>query len=352
MKRLHIKTPGWLLLLGALLSCFASLPAFAAPPLRVCATVPELGGLVRAVGGDQVAVTVFAKGTEDPHYLDAKPSFIKALSQADLFIQIGMDLEAGWAPLLLRSSRNARVQPGGSGFLDASVVITPLEVPSGPVDRSMGDIHPQGNPHYLADPLAGLKVAALIRDRLAELRPEAAGLFSQRYEAFRMKLAEAMVGPGLAGKFEIEKLALLYQQGRLTDFLRQQGDPEAFGGWLGRLHPFFGARILTYHSSWPYFAERFGLVVVGQLEPKPGIPPGPGHLLEVVRTAQAQKAAVILMEPWLSRKPADLVAEKTGMRVVQAATSVAGGVEGYDYLAALEQVVRRLADGLAGNARP
>lgn len=330
MSRILIMTFCWLSLLGA------ALPAFAASPLKVCATVPELGGLVRAVGGDQVAVTVFAKGTEDPHYLDAKPSFIKALSQADLFVQIGMDLEAGWAPLLLRSSRNARVQPGGSGFLDASVVITPLEVPAGPVDRSMGDVHPQGNPHYLTDPLAGLKVAALIRDRLAELRPEAAGLFSRRYEEFRKRLAEAMVGPGLAGRFEIEKLAL-----------RQQEEPEALGGWLGRLRPFSGARILTYHSSWPYFAERFDLVVVGQMEPKPGIPPGPGYLLEVIRTAQAQKATVILMEPWLPRKPADLVAEKTGARVVQAAVSVASGAEGYDYLAAIDGVVRRLAEGLA-----
>ena len=334
-----------------MLCCFpllgASLPAFAASPLKVCATVPELEGLVRAVSGDQVAVAVFAKGTEDPHYLDAKPSFIKALSKADLFVQVGMDLEVGWAPLLLRSSRNARVQPGGRGFLDASVVIiNTLEVPSGQVDRSMGDIHPQGNPHYLADPLNGLKVAALIRHRLAELRPEASGLFSQRYEAFRTKLAEAMVGPGLAGKFEVEKLALLHQQGRLTEFLRQQGDMEALGGWLGRLHPFFGARILTYHRSWPYFAERFGLVIVGQMEPKPGIPPGPGYLLEVIRTAQAQKALVLLMEPWLSRKPADLVAEKTGVRVVQAATSVSGGAKGYDYLAAIDEVVRRLVEGL------
>jgi ABC-type Zn uptake system ZnuABC Zn-binding protein ZnuA len=331
------------------LCCFlllaASLPAFAAP-LKVCVTVPELGGLVRAVGGDQVAVTVFAKGTEDPHFLDAKPSFIKALSQASLFIQVGLDLEAGWAPLLLRSARNARVQPGGSGFLDASVAIIPLEVPSGTVDRSMGDIHPQGNPHYLADPLAGLKVAALIRDRLAELRPEAAGLFSQRYEAFRQKLAEAMVGPKLAAKYAVEQLAQLQQQGRLADFLRQQGEDEGVDGWLGRMQPFAGVRILTYHRSWPYFAGRFGLVIVGQLEPKPGIPPGPGYLLEVIRTTQTEKVAVILMEPWLSRKPADLVAEKTGARVVQAATSVSGGADGYDYLTAIDEVIRRLAEGL------
>lgn len=330
----------------------ASLPALATPPLKVCATVPELGGLIQAVGGDQIALTVFAKGTEDPHYLDAKPSFIKALSQADLFVQVGMELEAGWAPLLLRSSRNARVQPGGSGFLDASGAITPLEIPAGPVDRSMGDIHPQGNPHYLANPLSGLKVAALIRDRLAQLRPEAAGLFAQRYEAFRKRLAEAMVGPNLAGKFEIEKLSLLHQQGKLTDFLRQQGELEALGGWLGRLQPFFGARIITYHRSWPYFAQGFGLVIVGQLEPKPGIPPGPNHLLELIHTAQAQKTTVILMEPWLQRKPADLVAEKTGARVVQAAVSVAGSTDDYDYITAVDGVIRRLAEGLGDKTKP
>ena len=345
MKRSFIITLSCLLFLGTSLSAFSA-------PLKVCATVPELGGLVRAVGGDQVAVTVFAKGTEDPHYLDAKPSFVKALSQADLFVQVGMDLEAGWAPLLLRSSRNARALPGGDGFLDASTVITPLEVPAGPVDRSMGDIHSQGNPHYLADPLNGLKVAALIRDRLAELRPETAGHFSRRYEDFRKRLAEAMVGLKLAAKYDVEQLALLHQEGRLTDFLRQQGEAEALDGWLGRLRPFSGARILTYHRSWPYFAERFGLVIVGQMEPKPGIPPGPAYLLEVIRTAQAEKAKVIMMEPWLPRKPADLVAEKTGVRVVQAAVSVGKGADGYDYLAALDEVVRRLAEGLGGGREP
>lgn len=342
MSRILIMTVCWLSLLGS------TLPTIAAAPLEVCATVPELGGLVRAVGGDQVAVTVFAKGTEDPHYLDAKPSFIKALSKADLFVQVGMDLESGWAPLLLRSSRNSRVQPGGSGFLDASVVITPLEVPVGPLDRSMGDIHPQGNPHYLADPLGGLKVAALIRDRLAELRPEAAELFLQRYEAFRKRLAEAMAGPGLAEKYEIEKLALLHRRGRLAEFLRQQEDLEALGGWLGRLHPFFGARILTYHRSWPYFAERFGLVIVGQLEPTPGIPPGPGHLLQVIKTIKSQQVRLLLVEPWINLRASQSVAAKTGINIVQAAASISPDQDRYDYIDAMGAIVEKVASGLNG----
>jgi zinc/manganese transport system substrate-binding protein len=226
-----------------------------AQTLKVCTTVPELGGLVQAVGGDQVSVTVFAKGSEDPHYLDARPSFIKSLSDADLFVQIGLDLEAGWAPLLLRSSRNSRIQPGTPGFVDASTAITPLDVPTGEVDRSMGDIHPQGNPHYLADPLNGLKVAALLRDRLTALQPGGGPVFAHNYDLFRKRLGEALVGKELAGKYDVEKLALLHQHGRLVDFLAQQGDRELLGGWIGKMLPGYGAKILTYHKSWALFRQ-------------------------------------------------------------------------------------------------
>lgn len=150
-------------------------------PLPVAATVPELGSLVREVGGDLVAVTVFAKGMEDPHFVEAKPIFIKMLSQADLFIQIGMENEAGWAPVLLQNARNSRILPGARRFLDASTAIVPLDVPTGPVDCSLGDVHAAGNPHYLLDPVNGLKAARLIRDRLIELRPDKRHAFEQRY---------------------------------------------------------------------------------------------------------------------------------------------------------------------------
>ena len=138
----------------------------AGKPLKVCATVPELGSLVREIGGNQVAVTVFAKGTENPHFVEAKPSLIKELSQADLYVQMGLELEVGWAPVLLQNASNGKVLQGARGYLDASTVINPMDIPSGTIDRSMGDVHPYGNPHYLTDPLNGLKVAALIRDKL------------------------------------------------------------------------------------------------------------------------------------------------------------------------------------------
>jgi ABC-type Zn uptake system ZnuABC Zn-binding protein ZnuA len=317
----------------------------AAETLNVCATVPELGAIARTVGGEQVTVTVFARGTEDPHYLDARPSFIKALSQADLFLQVGLDLEVGWVPPLLSGARNRRVLPGGPGFLDASTVIRPLEVAAGPVDRSQGDVHPQGNPHYLTDPLNALAVADLVRDRLAALRPAQTAYFDGRLAEFRRRLGEALVGAELAGKYDAEKLALLHRHGKLEDFLRQQGDLGRLGGWLARLAPHRGAAILTYHSSWPYFAERFGLEIVGHLEPKPGIPPSPKHLLEVIRLTKERQVRLILMEPWLSRQPADLVAGRAGIPVIQAAVSASQGPD-YDYLAAVGAVVEQIARAL------
>ena len=149
--------------------------------LKVVATVPELGSLVREVGGDQVAVTVLAKGTEDPHFVEAKPSFIKILSRADVFVQMGLSLEVGWAPVLLQQARNRKIVPGASGYIDASTVVAPRQVAKGPVDRSMGDVHPEGNPHYLLDPVQSLKVVRLIRDTLSALQPSRQADFAARY---------------------------------------------------------------------------------------------------------------------------------------------------------------------------
>ena len=187
---------------AALLPMADSMAQDATSPLKACATVPELGSLVKEIGGNQVVVTVFAKGTENPHFVEAKPSFIKDLSQADLFVQLGLEMELGWAPGLLQNATNGRVLPGAPGFLDASAAITPLEIPTGTVDRSLGDVHPYGNPHYLADPLNGLKVAALIRDKLTELRPGQKAYFQERYQTFRQKLGTALVGDKLAKKYD------------------------------------------------------------------------------------------------------------------------------------------------------
>jgi ABC-type Zn uptake system ZnuABC Zn-binding protein ZnuA len=321
-----------------------------ARPLQVAATVPDLGSLVREIGGDQVTVTIFAKGTEDAHFVEAKPSFIKTLSQADLFIEVGMELEAGWAPVLLQNARNSRILPGTRGFLDASLAIVPLDVPTGQVDRSQGDVHSAGNPHYLLDPVNGLKVARLIRDKLIELRPERRPFFEQRYDAFRQRLGVALVGETLTQKYDPEKLAILDEAGTLADFLKTQGDADQLGGWLGLLHPYTGARVVADHNLWPYFARRFGLSVVAFLEPKPGLPPTTKHLNEVIELMRAQRIKLALANPYFDPRAAQLVAQQTGARLVKMAHQVGARPGTDEYLQMVDYNVRQMAAVLRGDA--
>lgn len=337
--------------LGALVltGSHASLAQEDVKPIAVCATVPDLGSLAREVGGDQVSVTVFAKSTEDAHFIEAKPSFIKTLSRCDLYIQTGMDLEVGWAPVLLQNARNSAVLPGGRGHLDTSTVIQRLEVPIGPVDRSMGDVHPLGNPHYLLDPLNGLGVARLIRDKLTELRPDRKAYFDERFMAFRLRLSTALVGDQLAVRYDVEKLALLYEHGRLIPFLKGQGEASLLGGWLGRMLPHFGTKVVADHNLWPYFARRFGIAVIGFMEPKPGIPPTTRHLSELVERMRTDTVRIILAASYYDPRHARFISQQTGARIVNLAHQVGARDGADDYLAMIDYNVKAIAGALGGS---
>ena len=315
-------------------------------PLRVAATVPELGGLAREVGGEQVTVVVFAKGTEDAHFVEAKPSFIKDLSQADVYIQAGMELETGWAPVLLQNARNSKILPGAPGYIDASTVIAPLDVPTGPIDRSMGDVHPAGNPHYLTDPLNGLLVAQLLRDKCSMLRPAQQAYFAERYTAFRKRVWTALVGETLAQKYDVSKLALLFEHGRLASFLQSQNEAHLLGGWLGQLLPYAGTKAVADHNLWPYFARRFGLTMRGVMEPKPGIPPTTRHLQELVQTMQTEKIGIILTSAYYDPRHAQFLAQHTGAKVVPMAHQVGARPRTDDYLGMVDYDVRQLVAAL------
>lgn len=312
--------------------------------LRVCATVPDLGDLVREIGGDQVSITVFAKGREDPHFIEAKPSFIKALSQADLFLQIGMELEVGWVPVLLQNGRNGRVLPGAAGYLDASNVIKPLEVPTGIVDRSLGDVHPTGNPHYLLDPLNGLQVARMIRDKLVEIQPEKKSFFEERYRVLYRKLGNAMVGERLAGKYEFEKLALLFAENKLSEFLKERREETVLGGWLGRMLPLIGMQVVADHNLWPYFAQRFGISVAGFLELKPGISPTTRHLQTIVEKMKTDGIKFILASPYFDIRHAQFVSKNTGAKVVPMAHQVDSRPGTNNYMSMIDYNVRQVAE--------
>jgi ABC-type Zn uptake system ZnuABC Zn-binding protein ZnuA len=340
--------------LMALLLAVLVAPARAAEPLaprsldpvRVCATVSELGSIVREIGGDQVAVEVFTKPTEDPHFTPARPSLIKSLNACELLVQVGLDLETAWLALLSKSARNPAVLPRGAGFLDASTAITPRDVPTGTIDRSMGDVHPFGNPHYLADPMNGWLVAGLVRDKLTALRPASQAYFDERLAAFRKALAEAIVGAPLAAKYDVQKLALLAEHGKLVEFLRGQGDDGKLGGWLDALAKDFGTQVVDDHPIWPYFARRFGLVIAAHLEPKPGVPPTTKHLAEVVALVKSAGVRAVLASAYYDPRHARFVGEATGIPVLAMANQL-GSRPGTDtYVAWVDYNVRQVAHAL------
>ena len=342
----YLRSAKHVLTVLTVLACLLASASLAAEPLRVCATVPELGSLAKEVGGTEVTVTVFTKGTESAHFTVPKPSFIRALNACSVYVQMGLELEIGWAPALLQSARNAAILRGGAGFIDASEVISAHGVPSGPIDRSMGDIHPGGNPHYLVDPLNGLRVAALLRDRFAALRPEAEQQFAGRYADFRQRLGAALVGEALSRKYDFEKLALLAEHGKLIDFLDSQGDTALLGGWLAALRPHAGAKVVTEHDGWSYFSGRFGFEVIAFLEPIPGVPPTTSHLGTVIERMRAEQVGVVLTTAYYDPRYARFVSEKTGAAVVPVAHQVGARPGTGDYLSMTDYNVRQLAAAL------
>ena len=344
----------WILYISTLLFLTLNLfPSIVHPqglkPIQVCATVPDLGNLAQEIGGEQVKITAFAKSQEDPHFVEAKPSFIKALSQADLFLQIGMELEIGYAPVLLQNARNSRVLVGAPGYVECSKVITPMEIPTGPVDRSMGDVHPLGNPHYMTDPLNGLRAARLIRDRLIELRPEKKSFFEERYSTLYRKMGDALTGDKLAGKYDFEKLALLYEEGKIEPFLKEQKVESSLGGWLGMMLPYRGSKVVADHNLWAYFARRFGILVVGFLEPKPGISPTTKHLQELIGMMKAEGVKVILASPYFDIRHAQFVSKNTGAKIVPMAHQVGSRPGTEDYLKMIDYNVRQLVTAFGGH---
>jgi ABC-type Zn uptake system ZnuABC Zn-binding protein ZnuA len=289
-------------------SALSGAVARAAAPLKVAATTEDLGSLAREIGGDKVVVDVFSRGYQDPHFVEPKPSFILKLVNADLLVVVGRELEIGWLPPLLTQSRNAKIQPGARGYLDASLNVRILEIPTGQITRAMGDVHPMGNPHYWLDPDNGRRIAQAIRDRLTELLPGDQAYFAQRYTDFDRRLAEAQKK------------------------------------WDGLLAPYKGRKIVTYHRSWPNFAERFGLNVIGYVEPKPGIPPTPSHTVELVAEMKRQSVKIILVEPYFDVKTPQAVARQTGAEVLVMPPSVGGVKEAADYIALFDYDVNLLVN--------
>lgn len=332
------------LVLGVLSVCL-SRTCQAKDKLNVVTTTTNLASIAEAVGGDHVNVSAISTGKEDPHSIAAKPSNMLKARKADLWIRVGLELEIGYEGLILEGSRNPKTRVGAPGHLDASAEITPLEVPTGKVSRTMGDVHPLGNPHYWLDPYNGRIIARNICRRLKQLDPEHAGDYDRNLAAFVLKLDSAMFGSKLVEAAGGEKLWKMQSDGTLDSYLKDHSLPAE--GWLAKLQSFEHAKIVTYHRSWPYFLRRFHLDDVAELEPKPGIPPGPGHILDVINTMKSERAGLILMEPFYNRADADAVAKKTGAKVVVVATAVSGQKEADSYINMIDNIVTRLSAALS-----
>lgn len=285
-------------------------PVFTAQAkINVVATLPDFGSLAREIGGDNAEVTVLAKATEDPHFVDARPSFVVKLRQADVLISGGAELEIGWLPPLLQNARNPKIEIGRPGRVEASEGIRLMNVPAS-VTRAAGDVHALGNPHFMVDPIIAKAVAQHIANTFAAVDPAHAADYRANEK-----------------KFETTINAKLQE-------------------WGTKLLPFRGQSIVAYHDSWPYFAHRFGFKIDVFLEPKPGIPPSPSHLAEVIAQMKAQKIKAIIVEPYHNRKIAEKVAASTGAKVADFA-QFPGGIPGTgSYVQLIDALVNNLAAAL------
>jgi len=299
-----------MLALGAAALFLAAMPAQAAGPLKVIATTEDLGSIAREVAGDKATVESLSRGYQDPHFVEAKPSFVLKLNKADLLIAVGRELEIGWLPPLITQARNVKIQPGANGYLDASLTARILEIPSGQITRAMGDVHPSGNPHYWLDPENGKRIAKAVADKLAALDPANAGYFTQRYDDFQKRLTEAEAR------------------------------------WTAMMAPFKGTKVVTYHRSWPNFTERFGLEVIGYVEPKPGVPPSPKHTIDLIQEMKRQNVKLILVEPYFDLKTPNSIARETGGKVVVLPPSVGGEKEITDYITLFDYDLKLLVDAI------
>jgi zinc/manganese transport system substrate-binding protein len=272
-----------LLLLGLVLAAARSQ---AEEPLHVVTSIETFADLARRVGGEKVQVETLSHGYQDPHFVEAKPNLMVTLHQADLLVRVGMDLEIGWLPPLVLGSRNDKIQRGQPGDLDCSAFIDPLDVPTTKVDRSQGDIHPLGNPHYWLPPVNALRIAKGIAGRLAELKPAERAYFEAQLLRFATELKAKAPG------------------------------------WEAQASKLAGSKVVTYHKSWSYVSKWLKLEEIGYIENRPGIAPSPDHLASLISTMREHHVGKVIVEDFYNRSIADMVAEKAGAKVVSAPSDV------------------------------
>jgi zinc/manganese transport system substrate-binding protein len=292
-------------ILAAVLSLAA---ASSTRALDVLTSTETLASIAREIGGDKARVESLSRGTQDPHFVDANPTLAVKLRRAQLLVDVGLDLEAGWLPPLVNQARNSDIQPGAKGRLTAANLVQVMEAPTGPVDRSMGDLHPGGNPHFLTDPRRAERVAAGIAERLAALDAGNAAYYQARLAEFRKRLADARAR------------------------------------WEAALAPSQGRPVITHHKTLTYFLDWAKLRAVGQLEPRPGTPPPPSHVADLVAIVKAQHVKALIVENFYDQRPEEVLAKHTGARVVTIPGEVGGDPAAKDWFSYVDLLVRRVVE--------
>lgn len=290
-----------------LLSCIGA-SAAKAGKINVVTTTADLKSITELIGADKVDVFSIATGFQNPHFVDPKPSYIIKLSKAEMFVTVGLDLETGWSPQLLTSSRNPKIQKGSNGYVDASVGVTLLQVPSS-INRGEGDIHIYGNPHYWLDPINGKQIAKNICDALEKISPENKALFEANLKSFDAKI----------------------------DLKLKE--------WTTKMFPYKGAKIIAYHNEWCYFEQRFGLKIVDFMEPKPGIPPTPSQLVKIISEVKSNAIKVIISSPYFTTSSSDVVSKQTGAKAITLGTSVGAFDTIKDYFDLFDYNIDKLIQG-------
>ena len=283
----------------------------AASKINVVTSTEDLAALAREIGGDRVSIDSIAKGYQDPHFVEPKPSFLLKLQKADLLAVVGLQLEIGWLPPLITQSGNSKIQVGSKGYFDVSSVCEILEVPTGTITRAEGDVHPLGNPHYWLDPENGRKIARAFKSKLSEMQPADAAYFDQHLKDFEQRLTDA------------EKR------------------------WDAAMAPYRGRKVITYHRSFPNFSKRFGLDVVDYVEPKPGIPPTPSHTLEVINKMKQQGIKLVLVEPYFDMKTPNSIAQAVGGTALVLLPSVGGEKQVQTYFQLFDYDINLLTTAFA-----
>jgi zinc/manganese transport system substrate-binding protein len=285
----------------------------AASKLNVVTTTEDLAAIGREIGGDHIGIDSIAKGYQDPHFVEPKPSFLLKLQHADLLAVVGLQLEIGWLPPLITQSGNSKIQVGNNGYLDVSTFCEVLELPTGVVTRADGDVHPLGNPHYWLDPENGRRIARAMKDKFSQMQPADAAYFDQNLKSFEQRLTDA------------EKR------------------------WDAQMAPYKGRKVVTYHRSFPNFAKRFGLNIVDYVEPKPGIPPTPSHTLELINKMKQENVKLILVEPYFDMRTPNSVAQQVGGTAIVLLPSVGGEKQVQTYFQLFDYDINLLTSAFGKN---